>query len=351
MTSKKNAFDLLRLLLAISVLISHSILIGGYKLQDPLSVLSKNQTSLAEFGVMGFFTLSGYLITASFENSKNPLIFISHRLLRILPAFWVCLIITAFVLAPLIFCKNNRSLSAFPFTGDGSSLSYLFSNFFLLIKQWSIKNVLDYASYGGSLNGSLWSLYPEILCYFFTFIAGVFGLFNKNKLLYLMITITVLVFFAINFNFNKSYGPTILILSPALKLYASFMAGSLIYVFRDKMILDERGTIFLFFFTLMLIKFGGFNLISPLLIALTLISAFQLFELRLKYDVSYGVYIYSFPIQQLLFHFFGSILNVITFICFSLLISFVIGFLSYILIEKPCIDLRKRTDSLLQSLL
>lgn len=155
MTDKKNAFDLLRILLAISVLITHGILIGGYKIQDPLSILSKNQTNLADLGVMGFFTLSGYLITASFERTKNVFLFSSHRLLRILPGFWVCLLITAFVLAPLIFIIKERSISDFNFTGKESSINYFFYNFFLKIRQWSIKDVLIYSSYQDSLNGSL----------------------------------------------------------------------------------------------------------------------------------------------------------------------------------------------------
>ena len=139
-------------------------------------------------------------------------------MLRILPGFWVCLIITAFVIAPLIFWTKGRSLSDFDFKGEASSISYLLNNFFLKIGQWSIKDVLTYAPYQSSLNGSLWSLFPEMQCYCFTIVAGIFGLFNKNKALYLIIALTTFIFFAINFNFSKSYGPTILILSPALKL-------------------------------------------------------------------------------------------------------------------------------------
>jgi peptidoglycan/LPS O-acetylase OafA/YrhL len=348
MTDKKNAFDLLRILLAACVLVTHAILIGGYKLQDPLEVLSKNQTNLAEFGVMGFFTLSGYLITASFERTKSIFKYASHRLLRILPGFWVCLLITGFIFAPLIFCIGGRAVSGFSFTGAGGAAGYFFKNFFVRIGQWGIKDVLDHAAYQASLNGSLWSLYPEMQCYCFTLAAGIAGLFNKNKILYLIFTIIVLTFFSLNFNFSKSYGPTLLILSPAFKLYASYFAGTLVYVFREQLVLDRKGTIFLFFFTLMLIKFGGYNLLSPLLVAMTLINSFQLFEFRVRYDVSYGVYIYSFPVQQLLFQIFGNRLNVLWFIILSFTIAMGMGFLSYVFVEKPFINLRKKTDLILK---
>jgi len=100
----------------------------------------------------------------------------------------------------------------------------------------------------------------------------------------------------------------------------------------------------------MLIKFGGYNLLSPLLIAITLINIFQLFEFNIKYDVSYGVYIYAFPIQQLLFQLFGNRLNIFLFIALSLILSVTMGILSYVLIERPFINLRKRTDPILKLL-
>ncbi|MHB8206941.1 acyltransferase family protein [Mucilaginibacter sp.] len=348
MTKDKNGFDLLRLLLAMMVLVAHSLLIGGYDLQDPLVVLSKNQINLADLGVMGFFALSGYLITASFQRAGNVFVFASHRLLRIFPGFWVCLTVTAFLIAPFIFHSGGRHLSAFNFSGPTGALSFVWHNFFLKINQWSIKGLLDQAAYQGSLNGSLWSLFPEMQCYCFTLVAGLFGLFDRNKFLYLLVAVIVFIYFAINLNFSKSYGPTVLILSPALKLYAAYLAGSLIYIFRDFMTLDKKGTVLLLLFTLMLVKFGGFNLVSPFLIALLLINLFQSFAFKIKYDLSYGIYIYSFPIQQLLFHLFGKSLNILVFISLALCFSVLAGFLSYIGVERPFMNLRKMTDKLLK---
>lgn len=337
--------------MAVSVLLSHGIVLGGYKLLDPLTYFSKNQTSLGDLAVMGFFTLSGYLITSSFVNLKNVLVFASHRLLRILPGFWVSLFVTAFILAPIIFCLGGRKLENFNFTGRESAASFFTGNIFLNIQQWSVKDVLSLSAYNGSLNGSLWSLFPEFQCYCFTVLAGTFGLFQRNKILLLLITIAISIFFAINFNFSKTYGPTILILSPALKLYTSYLAGTFIFVFRDKMMLDKKGTFFLLMFTLMLIKFGGYNILSPFLIAMTLINAFQLFEFKLKYDISYGIYIYSFPAQHLLYKISEGRLNIWCFLGLSFLVSAGLGIFSYLVIERPFIKLRNKTDPALQSVL
>jgi peptidoglycan/LPS O-acetylase OafA/YrhL len=117
MPNHKNAFDVLRVLFALFVFISHSYFLTGRDIFEPVNVLSKGQTSLADIGVMGFFSLSGYLITSSFDRSSNSFRFIYNRVLRIFPGFWVCLIVTAFVIAPLMHYVNNGSLTAFKIIG------------------------------------------------------------------------------------------------------------------------------------------------------------------------------------------------------------------------------------------
>ena len=349
MNDQKNAFDLLRILLAACVLITHGLLIGGYRLLDPLYYFSKGQTDLAEFGVMGFFALSGYLIAASFERADNIFIYAGHRVLRILPGFWVCLLLTAFIFAPAIFLLTGRSLHDFKFTGNDSSTGFILNNIGLKIQQWGIKGVLDGAADQESLNGSLWSLYPEILCYGFTLIAGLAGLFHKNRFLYLIVAITFFAFFAIGFNFSGNFGPTMFVLSPAMKLYASYIAGTLVFVFQDQLILDKRGTLFACLFTLSLLKFGGFKLISPFLIAIVQINLFRLFKFKMRYDVSYGVYIYGFIIEQLLYAWIGNRLPSTLFIILALLSSALMGLLSFMLVERPFMNMRKTLDSRLRS--
>ncbi|ALF53398.1 hypothetical protein ACX27_11985 [Nostoc piscinale CENA21] len=129
-----NAFDLLRLILAIFVVITHGYLIGGYGSSEPLARIMgfKSSFNLGETGVMGFFSLSGYLITASFERYRNPLIFIYHRFFRIFPGFLFCLLFTSFVIAPTIYVLNNHYLSAFPWN---ESCSYIVNNIFINIKK------------------------------------------------------------------------------------------------------------------------------------------------------------------------------------------------------------------------
>lgn len=71
------------------------------------------------FGLDGFFILSGFLVTRSFL-ALDPLPrFIWHRFLRIMPGFWVCLLVTTFVVAPAAALLHGLPALT-PFTGEPS---------------------------------------------------------------------------------------------------------------------------------------------------------------------------------------------------------------------------------------
>jgi peptidoglycan/LPS O-acetylase OafA/YrhL len=341
-----NAFDLLRLILSIFVVITHGYLIGGYGANDPLEKIMnfKSPFSLGTIGVMGFFSLSGYLITASFERYHNPLVFVYHRLFRILPGFWVCLIVTALFLAPATYTFHNHTLFGFSWK---DSLSYIQSNFFVTIKQWSIGSTLERAAYKESINGSLWSLFPELICYTFTFIAGILGVFRSNKIILLVFCFWFFSLYVMK-NHGFNHGPTFIMLNDLgrMQIYTSYICGCLLYVYSDSIIIDTRGVLFLLIVSILCLRFGGFSSISPLLISVIIIRGFSSFTLKIRHDLSYGIYIYSFPLQQLLYGCFGSSLPVAIYVSFSIIGSCIFAFLSFILVEKPFISMRKRIDKL-----
>lgn len=343
----KNAFDLLRLLLALSVIIAHSKLIGGYGNVDYLSTITKGQTNYADFGILGFFGLSGYLITASFVNSNNVFSFISHRILRIFPAYWVCLILTAFFIAPAISYIQYQHLNDFNFFNDHGALDYFIKNFFLKINQWSVDNVIEKAYYNGSLNGSLWSLFPELMCYILVLFIGIFKIFKSNKWLLLAAGIYLSILFALNDVFNIKYAPTILILTPNLKLFCTFLCGSIIYCYKQILLSNKKSQIAFCLFSLLLLKFGGFEIIAPFSITFCLISAFSLFSFKFKYDISYGMYIYSFPVQQLVSAYYKHSISFLNFTIICCIFTSILAILSCILIEKPAAVFRKKVDLIL----
>src|SRR5947208_12860338 len=99
---RQNNFDLLRLLAALSVIFSHAFLLAeNSQDHDPLMILTGGQAILGLAGVFVFFTISGYLITQSFETTSSPFVFLAKRALRIFPGLLGCLLICVFVIGPL----------------------------------------------------------------------------------------------------------------------------------------------------------------------------------------------------------------------------------------------------------
>lgn len=339
MPNHKNAFDLLRVIFALMVLISHGYMITGNS-TEPLQLFSKGQITLSEIGVMGFFSLSGYLIAASFDRSPNILRFIRNRFLRLFPGYWVCIIITAFIIAPAIFFINNKTITGFNFWATDGSLSFVYKNAYLSMRQWNVGSILQNSPYKDSLNGSLWSLFPEALCYGLTLFLGLFGLLNKNKQALLLLFILVYTIYVVNLYPQAQFGPTFLTLSNARKLYTCYVCGTCLYAFRNEIFIDVKGQLFIFLASVALIKFGGFLMVAPITIAILGIRGFSNFQVPLKYDISYGLYIYAFPIQQLLFRVFSPTISIIWYLTACIALTGLVALLSFLFIERPFLRLK-----------
>src|SRR5437660_7081331 len=70
---RRNNFDALRLIAALSVVFSHSFLIAeGSEANEPFIWLTGNQCILGLVGVFVFFVISGYLVTESWCRRPLP---------------------------------------------------------------------------------------------------------------------------------------------------------------------------------------------------------------------------------------------------------------------------------------
>src|SRR4051812_45574841 len=124
--TSRNSLNALRLLLATSVIVSHSWPIGGYG-DDP----RWGPTSLGQFAVAGFFAISGWLITRSRLSSELPS-YAWRRFLRIYPGFFVALLVVAFVVAPLGSALGGGEYSI------GAALRHVAQNAFLYMNDFSV---------------------------------------------------------------------------------------------------------------------------------------------------------------------------------------------------------------------
>src|SRR5690242_14199417 len=83
---KNNSIGFLRFFLASLVIVYHSYVLGGYG-EEWLLRHTGGQTNSGGVAVLGFFALSGFLVTASFVRGKSVFRFLWHRILRIMPGF------------------------------------------------------------------------------------------------------------------------------------------------------------------------------------------------------------------------------------------------------------------------
>ena len=159
---QRNSLNLIRLLLASTVLFAHTYFILGVPPEHQFHLGGQH---LGAWAVAGFFGVSGYLITASRQRSRFAS-FLLLRIGRIFPAFLVVLLVTAFVFGPIAELVNHGTLANYLRT-DPSPFSYIFMNMFLEVRTYSIGDTLMNVPYFDVWNGSLWTLYYEFLCYLF----------------------------------------------------------------------------------------------------------------------------------------------------------------------------------------
>src|SRR5512138_373576 len=165
---RANSIGAIRLALALAVLLAHC---WPLALGRPMlgSAETMKQADVGKLAVYGFFVLSGFLITGSALRFRLPR-YLWHRALRILPGLWVCLLVVAFVLAPAVAWYERRSFDGFWSAALGP-WAYVKDNWLFGGNQWTISGILTHVPYGrgliagGPVNGSIWSLKYEVLCY------------------------------------------------------------------------------------------------------------------------------------------------------------------------------------------
>jgi len=156
--ARRNNLAVQRLALASVVLLVH-----GHALSQGHQP-TVFRADLGELAVDGFFVLSGLLVTRSALRLGSVRRFVWHRTLRVLPGFWVCLLFTAGIAAPLLIWVEDRPFTAL-WRGPDPLLGYVARNAALMIRQPGVGGALADAHAGGTVNGSLWSLYYEAACY------------------------------------------------------------------------------------------------------------------------------------------------------------------------------------------
>ena len=340
---RNNNFNFLRFFLATLVLLSHSAeLIDGNRKREILTQLF-GTISFGEMAVDGFFILSGFLILQSWERDPNLFHFIKNRFLRIFPAFIVASLISAFVVGPL-----------------GSDTTKYFTQFNLIqyIKSLIFLSTpivpptfegLPYAS----INGSMWTIAYEFRCYMIVALLGICG-FAWRRNFWLVLTLLALLPLLIPNILNQITfrGVSSILFGSSQQFFhllAFFMAGGCFYLFRNE-ISFKTSWMFVAAIVLILCFFNirttplAFIILGAYILFWFAFSKFQLLEQFKRYpDISYGFYLYGWPIQKLLIWYIPSLSPWLLFI-FAFGFSCFFGLLSWNVVERPFLR-RKETQN------
>lgn len=324
---RRNALTAWRLVLAIGVVFWHSWPLTGREITyTPLARL------LSDTFADGFFVISGFLITAAWIRRPHLKEYWASRFLRIFPGLWACLMVIAFVIAPLAAKIENTS------TTLSSQFAYVVNNGLLNVAYGGIDDTLADVPFPGVWDGSIWTLFFVLLCDVMVSVLGFIGLLKQRW------TIPTLFVLAICWSAYVSYTPPGYSMAQMLARFSVvFLAGAMFYQYQDK--IPARWS--LVALSVALIAASGFiqnyRVIGVLPLAYAIIVSGALIrKSRLRNDFSYGVYIYAFPVQQLLAVLGLAALSPFLFFAIATAAVLPVAAVSWFLVEKRASALKNR---------
>lgn len=291
--SHANNFGTLRLALAALVIAAHTPeMLDGDRSRELLTMIF-GTISFGELAVDGFFVMSGYLITKSMVQSPSIVNFAVSRVARIVPgflvAFWVCVL----VIAPLVSEPGTVTIGV------------VTNNFWRsIILSPPVVHGVFIESHYPVLNGAMWTVFWEFLCYIGVGVIGSLGLLTERFRIYIAATVVVILC-ANGFLTVHPINALGYFLPIALRFSGIFGVGVCFYLFRDIVKFSAReaakAAIALLIFLpilataeLALAIFGGYILFW------FAFSVKQLPSSRLRHDISYGLYLYGWPTGAIL---------------------------------------------------
>jgi peptidoglycan/LPS O-acetylase OafA/YrhL len=360
--ARANSIGLLRMALAFAVLVAHC---WPLALGRPMlgSGETMRQADVGKLAVYGFFVLSGFLITSSALRFSAPR-YLWHRALRILPALWVCLLVTALVVAPAIAYYERGTLDGFWGHPQGP-LQYLRANWLFAMDQWTISGILRDVPYGrgiesgGPVNGSLWTLRYEVLCYFMLAALAATAVLARAR--GAMVLLLLGVYGVVVEDFVRGDGLVVLpakhgVLGPypvvgtfekhlVIYLTFAFLLGAVAKLYAHRVPMTGWLAALAAVGVAVTARVGGFYVLGvPLLAFLLLYLAVGLprwlHPIGRKRDYSYGVYIYAFPVQQVVALLIGVRYGFVTYLVVSSAGTLVLAALSWHLVERPAMSLK-----------
>jgi peptidoglycan/LPS O-acetylase OafA/YrhL len=337
---RRNVLNTWRLALAASVIVWHSYPLTGHNI-----LFAPLQHLVGEVGVDGFFAISGFLITGSWLNNPRLRTYFASRGLRIYPGLVVCLAVTAFVIAPIGVAIQGGPVAQI--WRSSAPFDYVWKNTLMMVWQPSIAGTPRGTPWPGKWNGPIWTLIPEMLCYIVIGLVGAIGL----GLVARRCLITAALALALTWSAllpsvgTDLHGTLVTGDRLAARFGAMFLAGALLHQFRD--LIPARWSLVSLSvaFVLGASFMPDYRVIGAIPLAYAIIVSGVLVRnerLRLETDLSYGVYIYGWPLQELLVICGVGVLNPLAFAVVAIIAVLPFAALSWFLVEKRALSLKSR---------
>lgn len=348
LSSHQNNFDVLRFLFATLVVFSHSYPLGeGHELREPLWKLT-GQTTLGGLSVHCFFIISGFLIAASWDRRKDVGQFLKKRVLRIYPGFIIANTICVFLVAPL---------AAEPTVAEPGLSFKQFAWDCLRLQGTQSPETLFPQNHLHALNGSVWSIAYEFWCYIGVVVLGLIPLFHRRSFVLGLFVVSLAVAFLFpTFHLEWIGGGVLgrIFGYPFFwaRLLPNYLAGVVAWRYREKIVVSNKFAMLCAITLAVSIPLANsWSVVFPicgtyLVLWAAFHSSFRMHGFSKYGDFSYGMYLYAFPIQQLLVMNNGGAMNPFGLFAIAWPLSILAGICSWFIVERPFLrQSRSASDS------
>jgi len=334
---RANNFNLIRLLLATSVLVSHAFeMVDGDRRREPMTMLF-GTLSLGELAVDGFFIVSGFLIVQSWRRDPRLAAFAIKRVMRIYPGFVVASLVCAGLVGPLA-ARPEMYWPAFDLAKFVAGMSLLAVPF--------VPPVFAGLHYP-SVNASMWTISYEFRCYVLT---ALLGLANASRLLRAGVIAGVVAAFALLWPVRARFGPGRLSAgrcAPSLWHRGVFLGGATFHAVRHRLQYSVARVAVSAGLLAAAMSWGVLPHVAVAILGGYLLFGFAfaplpaLLSFRRAPDISYGIYLYGWPVQALILWQLRSI-SPLWLLTVSIAVAVVCAWISWHLVERPSLELGRR---------
>lgn len=325
---RDNNLDLLRFIAAIMVIFSHAFPISlGADVMDPLAVMTKDQISFGSLAVSVFFLYGGFLICKSLFRCKETKKYFKARIIRIFPPLMVVVILCSFCLGPFYTVLSIPDY----FTSAGT-YRYLLNG--ILILQHNLPGVFENNIYGAVVNGPLWTLPIEFVCYIMCWFFYKINILDKKR------SLGAILIFGLGCTGVLILSEKYAILATMIRPMGMFFIGMMLYIYLEHIVMSR----FIFWLCLAgcivssilgIFNYTIFIFLPYLLMYIGFGTKFKFSDFAKRGEISYGIYLSAWPVQQMICQYFGGQMNPVLNFILAIIPSIFMGIIICKFVEKP----------------